>query len=95
MALIAEELGDRVGFLTVLIDLDSDRGAAIQITESASAPFLTIDANDNVFGSFGRYFTSPYIPQSILIDGEGNLIELLVGGDADTYRSAIESALNP
>jgi len=94
LALLAEEFSDRVGFLTVLIDLERDRGTAIQITDSVNAPFLTIDAHDDIFESFGRYFESGYIPETILIDRDGNIIESIVGGDSDIYRAAIENALN-
>ena len=93
MALIAEEFSDRVGFLTILIGLEQDRDAAIQITDSVNATFLTVDANENLFESFGDYFQSGYIPETILIDNDGNIIESIVGGDEDVYRTAIENAL--
>ena len=94
MALITDEFSDRVGFVTVLIGLERDRDDAIQITESVNAQFITIDANDSVFESFGIYFTSGFIPETILIDGDGNIVDSIVGGDADIYREAIQNALN-
>ena len=94
LALITDEFIDRVGFVTILIGMESDRDAAIQITESVNAQFITIDANDNVFDSFGNHFESGYIPETILIDRDGNIVESIVGGDSDEYRTAIENALN-
>jgi len=94
LALITEEFSDRVGFVTVLIGMENDRDSAIQITESVNAQFLTIEANDSVFESFGKHFETGYIPESILVDSEGNIIDNIVGGDADAYRRAIEKALN-
>ena len=94
LALITDEYSDRVGFVTVLIGLEQDRDEAIRITESANAQFITIDANDSVFESFGIYFTSGFIPETILIDGDGNIVDSIVGGDADIYREAIQNALN-
>jgi len=94
LALITDEFIDRVGFVTILIDLEHDRDTAIQITDSVDAQFITIDANDSVFESFGKFFTTGYIPETILIDGYGNIIESLVGGDNDIYRAAIVNALN-
>ena len=94
MALIAEEFSDRVGFLTVLLDIDYDRAAAIRVIEAEDTKLLTIDATENVFNSFGIHFESGYIPETILIDTNGNIVARLVGGNADQYRAAINEALN-
>jgi len=94
LALITEEFIDRVGFVTILIDFENDRDAAIQITDSVDAQFMTIDANGSVLESFGKHFTTGYVPEIILIDGEGNIVESIVGGSSDVYRTAIENALN-
>ena len=94
MALISEEYNDKVGFVTILLGMENDRNTAIQITDSVNAQFLTIDANESVIMSFGKHFESGYIPESILIDNDGNIIESIVGGDPDVYRTAIENALN-
>jgi hypothetical protein len=92
LALIAEELGDRVGFLTIMTNFERDRDRAIEITESANAPFLTVDFNDFT-NILRRHITSSYIPQVFIYDGDGNVIENIVGGDADEYREAIINAL--
>jgi len=94
LALIADEFSDRVGFVTVLLGLEDDRDAAIQITDPIEAQFMTIDANESVFESFGKHFESGYIPETLLIDGDGNIVESIVGGDTQIYRTAIEKALN-
>ena len=94
LASLTDEFIDRVGFVTVLIGMDRDRDAAIQITESVNAQFITIDANDSVFESFGNHFESGYIPETILIDRDGNIVDSFVGGNTDVYRTAIENALN-
>jgi len=94
LALLADEFGDRVGFVTLLIDLEGDRETAIDITERVNAQFITIDANDSVFDSFGKYIDSGFIPEAILIDGTGHIVESMIGGDNDVYRNALENALN-
>jgi len=94
LALITDEFIDRVGFVTLLFGLENDRDTAIQITESVNAQFITIDANESVFNSFGDRFESGYIPETILIDRDGNIVERIVGGDSDVFRLAIENALN-
>ena len=94
MASLTEELIDRVGFLTILIGLENDRDSAIRITESVDAKFLTVDFNESVYESFGFHFESGYIPETIFIDRDGNIITSIVGGNADQYRQIIENALN-
>ena len=94
MALIAEEFGDRVGFMTVLVDFDSDKDAAIKIVESVDLQFITIDANTGFRDSFGKYFTSPYIPQTVFFDGDGNVVTSIVGGSYDDYRTIIEDIIS-
>ena len=93
MALIAEEYGDRVGFFTILSGFNDDKDTALRITEAVNAPFITVGLNTSIAGAFGRYFESGYIPETLLIDGNGNIIESIVGGSADEYRIAIERAL--
>jgi len=94
LALIANEFSDRVGFITILLDFDDYKDAAIRITNEANAQFLTVEANDSVFRSFGHYFASGYIPETILVDVDGNILASIVGGNSDQYRTAIENALN-
>jgi len=94
LALIAEEFNDSVGFLTILVGIEDDRNAAVRITESVNASFVTVGLNESVAESFLRHFESGYIPETLLIDGDGNIIESIVGGDADIYRLAIENALS-
>ena len=94
LALIAEEFSDRVGFITVLIGMDRDRDVAIQIIEAETTQLLTIDNNESVQDSLSIHFESGYIPETILIDTDGNIVARLVGGNADQYRAAINEALN-
>ena len=93
LALITEELGDRVGFFTILFDFERDRDSAIQITESENASFLTIDFSSSVAQAFRSHLTASVIPQAFIIDGDGNIIENIIGGDAEVYREAIIKAL--
>jgi len=94
LALIADEFGDRVGFITMLISWDSDRDDALEITDSVNASFITVNAEHNDFAPILSLFTSGFIPETILIDEDGNVIDRIVGGNADEYSLAIESALN-
>jgi len=94
LAELAEEFGDRVGFLSLLGDFGTARESAITITENAGAPFITVDARlgelAGVMGLVGSWF----VPTSIIIDASGNVIgEQIVGAGTDRFRAAIEAAL--
>jgi len=96
LAEIARDYGDRVGFLTVLINFDNTRDVAIDITESVDAPFITISADTGIFAYgelVGSLFTFNTIPQIIILDGDGNVIENYSGG-SDKYRTSLDNALN-
>jgi len=94
LASIAEEFSDRVGFMTLLIDFDDYRDRAITITEDANAPFITINADNEDLYPFVAMFQHRYIPQIVIIDGDGNVITNIVPDSSDDYRAAIEDALS-
>ena len=94
LASLTDDFSDRVGFLTVLLDMEPYRDRAISIVEAVNAQFLTIDVNEEVFLSLLPHFTSGYIPETVLFDGEGNVLANIVGSNTEEYRAAIENALN-
>jgi len=94
LALMTDEFSDRVGFITMLISWDNDKDNALEITDSVNASFITVNAEHNDFAPILSLFTSGFIPETILIDEDGNVIERIVGGTADDYSVAIENALN-
>jgi len=95
LAELAEEFGDRVGFLSLLGDFDTARDTAIDITEGANAPFITVDAQHPYFADLVQLMQIRFLPTSIIIDAEGNIIgEHIVGSSTDAFRTAIEDALN-
>ena len=102
LALLAEELSSRVGFLTVLGNMERDRDTAVRIINDAvmqlnnpeNVPLLTVDISDSLVNSFGGHFNSGFIPETLIIDGKGNIVERIVGGNAGEYRAALENALS-
>jgi len=94
LALIAEEFIDRVGFMTILISWDSDKDVALSITDSVNAPFITVNVEHYEFGPMLDLFISGYIPEFIIIDENGNVVDRIVGGSSDDYRLALNNALN-
>ena len=94
MASVAEEFSENVGFMSLLISWDDDRDRAIDVMESNNVPFITVNAENEELETLARMFEHRYIPQFVLIDGDGNVIENTVPRETEDYRTAILSALN-
>ena len=92
---LADEFGDRIGFLSLLGDFGTARDIAIDITDGANAPFITVDAGHPDFADLVQLVQARFLPTSIIIDVYGNIIgEHIVGSSADAFRAAIEDALS-
>ncbi|MCL1845522.1 MAG: TlpA family protein disulfide reductase [Defluviitaleaceae bacterium] len=95
LAELHEEFGDRIGFLTLMDDFDTGAATAITAKENASAEFITVDARLDYFEELLPLVRSGFVPTSIIIDADGNVVgEQIVGGSARALRSAIRSALD-
>ena len=89
---LADEFGDDIGFITLLGDFDTARDTALRITEDA--PFYTVDAHDSDLEQLMELVQSGFLPTSVIIDANGNVIgEQIVGGGIARLRTAIEDAL--
>jgi len=94
LASLAEEFGDRVGFITLLGDFSTASDIALQIVESAGANFPTVNAEHGEFQSLMALLSSGFVPTSVIIDGDGNVIDgQIIGSGTDMFRTAIENAL--
>jgi len=94
LAKIAEEYGDRVGFLALLADYGSAAKTAIRIAESSGISFVMVDANTKELQELLKKVQSGYVPTTILIDGEGNIVgEQIIGSYGSGYASYIDEAL--
>jgi len=90
---MAEEFADNVTFVTLLGDFDTARDTAIRITDDA--PFHTVNARHDELGELMQLVQSGFLPTSVVIDTNGNVIgEQIVGGNMAAMRAAIENALN-
>ena len=94
LAKVAEKYADRVGFIALLDDYSTSKDAAIRITESAGIPFIMVDAYHDDFQTLCMMVQSGYVPTTILIDKNGNIIgEQLIGAFGEGYGRLIEDAL--
>jgi len=94
LARVAEEYGDRVGFFALLDDYGTARETALQIAESSGISFIMVDAKTKELQSLLKKVQSGYIPTTILIDSDGNMVgEQLVGSYGSGYSPYIDDAL--
>jgi len=92
---VVEMYSDRVGFFGLLLDYDTDRDAALRIKESSGANFLNVDANLPDFRELMRLVESGFVPTTILIDREGNVIgDQIIGARGLGYAVDLDAALN-
>jgi len=92
---IVQMYSDRVGFIGLLEDYDTSSDRAIAIKETSNAVFLNIDANHRDFQGLLRLVQSGYVPTTILIDTNGNVIgDQIIGAYGRGYADFIEDALN-
>ena len=95
LAKVAIEYGDRVGFIALLDDYRSSRDVAIRNAENAGIPFIMVDYHNEDFRQLAIMLNSGYVPTSILIDKEGNMIgDQIVGSWGLGYAGFLDDALN-
>jgi|GEM_PF-1068022 len=94
LARLANEFGDRVGFLSVLGDFGTARDRALEVTRNAGIPFITVDATHRDLRNLMPLLDSGFVPTSVIIGANGQVIgEQMVGGDFNSYSQAIRAAL--
>lgn len=94
MAKIAEEYGDVVGFIALLTDFDTNAKGAVKLTEYNNIPFNNVFSGAEDLAELNQMLRSGYVPTTILIDGDGNMIgEQIIGSYGTGYADFIEAAL--
>ena len=97
LAKIANIYDDRVGFIALLDDYSSAKASVIQITEGAAIPstFIMVDANTKELRTLLQMADSGYVPTTILINRNGNMVGgQIIGALGNEYGRLIENALD-
>jgi thiol-disulfide isomerase/thioredoxin len=94
VATIAKKYGDRVGFIGLLDDFDDNKAAAIRLVERTGITFIMIDAEHSELSKLLQMLQSGYVPTSILIGRNGNIIgEQIIGAYGLKYADFIDRAI--
>ena len=94
LAKIVEQYGDRVGFIALLDDYGSARDAAIRIVEESGVSFTVVDARHSDFQPILKKLQTGYIPTTILIDSDGEIVgKQIIGAYGSAYSDFIDEAL--
>jgi thiol-disulfide isomerase/thioredoxin len=93
LAELAGTYGDKVGFIGLIGDFDTNAARAIEITESAGVPssFIMLDANDPNISHLREIVTSGFFPTTAILT-KGNPYEQFVGGQ--DYALILADALS-
>ena len=91
MAKLAQDYGDDVGFIGLVVDFDSNADGAVKIIESAGMPnsFIMIDANEPSAKALLEIVSTGFVPSSALITKDGSS-QLITGGK---YAEALDAIL--
>lgn len=91
---IYDKYSDRVGFLALVDDFDSNVKGAKRLLEYNELEFTNISSKVPELSNLLEMVKSGYIPTTILIDGDGNIIgEQIVGSYGMEYADFIDAAL--
>ena len=95
MAEVMKEYNDRVGFLGLLLDTDTNTDGAINIIESANIQdiFINTDARDPVMNGLVQAIQTGYVPTTAFITADGDMFEPLVGAHGSQYADIIDFIL--
>ena len=94
LAQLAHDYAGRVGFVSLLGDFNSASDIAIRIKEEAGVYFTTVDANMEALQELRAMLNSGFVPTSVIIGRDGEMIgEPIVGSSVPRFSAAIENAL--
>ena len=95
LAALAEEYGDRVGFIGLIEDYDSNLEGAINITESSGIPesFIMVDARLPEMSDLLLLVQSDGVPTSVIVAADGRMSEQIIGAYGSVYADILDSIL--
>ena len=95
IAIIAQEYGDRVGFLGLLDDFSSNPDGAKNILESAQMPefFFNVDARLPGLSDIVALVSTGSVPTTIIITSDGLMSEPIVGALGHRYAEILDYLL--
>lgn len=94
LAAFAAALPENVGVATVCLDGYGDQETALEVLEGTDLVSSTVISGNGDLASLCSALI--YTPTTVLVDGEGTLMEVIVGGQADlseTYLAAVNKVL--
>lgn len=94
LAAFAAALPENVGVATVCLDGYGDQETALEVLEGTDLVSATVISGNGDLASLCSALV--YTPTTVLVDGEGTLMDVIVGGQADlsgTYLAAVNKVL--
>jgi len=91
LASIAREYGDRVGFIGLLTDYDSNLEGAVNIVESSGVPsaFVMIDAYEQSVSDLLEAVQTGFVPATIILTADGEYLPI-----EKPYRARLNEILS-
>jgi len=95
MAIVSKEFSDRVGFIGLLDDFDSNPDGAFSLIDSADKPdsFITLDARLPEVAELLSLLQTGYVPTTVIFTADGIMFEPIIGARGLVYGDILESIL--
>ena len=95
LAKLAEEYGDRVGFIGLLDSYSiNNKDVTIRVIEASGVTFPMVDARHGELNELAKLAITGYLPTTILIDSGGNIVgDQIIGAYGSNYYYLIDNAL--
>jgi thiol-disulfide isomerase/thioredoxin len=88
---LVDKYGDKVNFASIVIDYSDDPDYITQLCEEYLHSYTNVQ---DLAGNLSDAFDSGYVPTSLIVDSEGNILcEQIVGGYGSEYSGFIDDAL--
>ena len=95
LADVVAKYEDRVGFIALLIDYSTDKDVALKLEEATGVNMINVDAYNRDLTVLYAMVESGYVPTTILIDKDGNIIgDQIIGAYGRMYGSFLDAALD-
>jgi thiol-disulfide isomerase/thioredoxin len=95
LAVVAGEYADRVGFIGLLDDFDSNPDGAKNLIDSSNKPesFITVDARLPELEDLLDLLKTGYVPTTVIFTADGTMFEPLIGAYGYGYAAVLDAIL--
>ncbi|MCL2019418.1 MAG: TlpA family protein disulfide reductase [Oscillospiraceae bacterium] len=95
LAEVAVNYADRVGFIGLVDDYESNLQGAVDIIEASGVPdsFLMINANEPSAAAMLDAVKTGYVPTTVIVTADGRISDAIIGANGKGYADILDRIL--